>query len=338
MADFDMEAASAAVSDGLFGDSDAGGGDVTDVVPKREVVEEEVNLEVPGEEAAAAAVDKPAEPAKPAPTDPAATTAASTPVTAPKTWRPEAAVTWATIPPAAQEEILKREADMFKGLESYKGDAQVGKALSQAVAPYQGLLATLGVDPIAATSQLMRMQAILMQGTPQQKQMLVQKVIQDYGIQFEAPASGEAPYVDPQVAALQQKIAALESNTQAQTQRQEQLVREQLSAELNAFASDPANPDFDLLVDDIAQLIKGGIAKDLREAYDKAAKLNPIVAEKVLARKTAEATAKAQEEAAKAAKAKASTIRSAPKSSGGTASLGSLDETLAAALADIKGR
>ena len=41
----------------------------------------------------------------------------------PKTWRAEALAKWETLPAEVQREVLKREEDIFKGLESYKADA-----------------------------------------------------------------------------------------------------------------------------------------------------------------------------------------------------------------------
>jgi hypothetical protein len=45
------------------------------------------------------------------------------------------------------------------------------------------------------------------------------------------------------------------------------------------FASDPANPRFEELSDDIAFFLKSGRTKDLAEAYQLAERLNPTPSE-----------------------------------------------------------
>ena len=57
-------------------------------------------------------------------------------VAPPKTWRSEAAGMWAQLPPAVQQEVLKREADIFQGIEQYRDLAQTGRAFQQTLAPF----------------------------------------------------------------------------------------------------------------------------------------------------------------------------------------------------------
>lgn len=249
-----------------------------------------------------------------------------------------------------QQEVLKREEDMFKGIEGYKADATLGKNFSQVLAPYQQLFAQTRQDPAQLTSQLFAAHAQLSLGSPEQKLATVRQIADMYGVQLAAAApDGEEPYADPQVKALQQQLAAVQSQMSAQAQQQARIaaaedarVRETLSREIDTFAADPANQYFNDVANDIAQLLQSGVAKDLKDAYERAIWLNPVTRAKELDRQTAEKTAKAQDEARKkaesAAAATAANVRTKAKHASGTAPGGSIDDTLKQTLATIQSR
>ncbi len=256
----------------------------------------------------------------------------------PKTWRPEAAAKFATLPPEVQQEVLKREEDIFKGLESYKADASIGKTLKGIMQPYMQVFQAQGVDPMQQVSGLMRAHVALATGTPEQKQQFFQHLAKEYGVDLDV----EAPYVDPQVAGLQKQLADLQSRLNGREQQEANDARSKLQAEIDTFASDPAHQYFDEVANDIAGLLRSGAAKDLKDAYDKAIWANPITRAKEQARLTADAETKAKAEAAERAKqarkATGANVKSSAKAASGTAPLGSIDDTLSAALANIKSR
>lgn len=257
---------------------------------------------------------------------------------APKTWRPEAAAKFASLPPEVQQEVLKREEDIFRGLEAYKADASIGKALKGIVQPYMQVFQAQGIDPLQQVSGLMRAHVALSTGTPEQKQQFFQHLAKEYGVEL----GMEAPYIDPQVAGLQKQLAELQSRLNGREQQEIAEARSKLQAEIDAFASDPAHQYFDEVANDIAGLLRSGAAKSLKDAYDKAIWANPITRAKEQARLTAEAEAKAKAEAAERAKqarkATGANVKSSAKAASGTAPLGSIDDTLNAALATIKSR
>ena len=115
--DFDLDTAVRDLGEELFGtttedDSDADtpddAGDAAGSVPA-------VHAPDDGAGAADVVADKAAaeKPADDAQGDPPAQDS----VAPPKTWRAEAAGMWAQLPPAVQQEVLKREADIFQGIE-----------------------------------------------------------------------------------------------------------------------------------------------------------------------------------------------------------------------------
>ena len=325
--DFDLAGAGDTISADLFGTS--GGDDNGDNA-------DDVNLDDNGSADPGAAAATPAAGTPPAKEGTPAPAAAA--LQPPKTWRPEAAAKFATLPPEVQQEVLKREEDIFKGLESYKADASIGKALKGVVQPYLQMFQSQGIDPMQQVSGLMRAHVALATGTPEQKQQFFQHLAKEYGVDL----GTEAPYVDPQVAGLQKQLTDLQSRLNGREQQEANDARSKLQAEIDTFASDPAHQYFDEVANDIAGLLRSGAAKDLKDAYDKAIWANPITRAKEQARLTADAEAKAKAEAAERAKqarkATGANVKSSAKAASGTAPLGSIDDTLNAALANIKSR
>ena len=324
----DLSAAGDSISADLFGTSggDDNGGDADDV-----------NLDDNGGTDAGTAAATPPAAGTPSAKEGASAPAAST-LQPPKTWRPEAAAKFAALPPEVQQEVLKREEDIFKGLESYKADASIGKALKGVVQPYLQVFQSQGIDPMQQVSGLMRAHVALATGTPEQKQQFFQHLAKEYGVDLDT----EPPYVDPQVAGLQKQLSALQSRLNGREQHEANEARSKLQAEIDSFASDPAHQYFDEVANDMAGLLRSGAAKDLKDAYDKAIWANPITRAKEQARLTADAETKAKAEAAERAKqarkATGANVKSSAKAASGTAPLGSIDDTLNAALAAIKSR
>jgi hypothetical protein len=188
----DLADAVSAIGAGLgFADEDDGGGDdlglgddtsaVTDVEAKSA---KEVPAAVPAAETAPPAEGTPA-PAAPATDAP------------PATWRKEASAAWAGLPSEVKQEILKRESDIFKGLESYKADANFAKGVKHVLAPYDQIMQQSGINPLQHISGLLQAHHIMATGTPQSKLAFFQKLAQDYRIDLStlgaAPAGNDAP-------------------------------------------------------------------------------------------------------------------------------------------------
>ena len=332
--DFDFASAEADISDSLF-DSPSSGGGAQDGAEEDPVIDAAVDSAAT--EQPASEKEEPATETVEPEVKPEATLAP------PKTWRAEALAKWETLPAEVQREVLKREEDIFKGLESYKADAQIGRSLNQVLSPYMPMLQQAGVDPMQQVTSLMQAHHGLATGTPEQKQRFFSELARMYNVPLSGELAGEeSPFTDPQVAALQKEIAALKSKTSAREQQEAATVRATLQKEIDSFAADPKNVYFDEVATDIAALLKSGTASTLAEAYEKAIWLNPATRVKEQSRLTAETEAKAKAEAeAKAAAAKKATaanVRSSPKSASAAAPLGSIDDTLSAALNSIRSR
>lgn len=339
---FTMNSALGDIADGLgleVEDKASAGDD--DGLGAGETVNEEVAA--PAADAAAA---PPAGEEKPAgeASDPAAPTApAGDPLaTAPRTWRPEAAAEWTNLSPTVKAEIAKREDDMFRGMEQYKGDAQVGKGFKQAIGRFAPVLQQYNIDPYQQVSGLMEAHFTLAMGKPEDKIALFQKLAGDYGVNLLEVAVAQPPYVDPQVERLQKELDSVKSSLTAEQQRRADEAKADFEKQVAKFQADPANPYFDELANDMAELFAKGMATNLRDAYDKALRLNPTVFAKDQARQQAETAKKAAEEAARKAavarKATSANVRSSAKAGSAAAPLGSIDDTLEATYKAIMSR
>lgn len=322
MPSIDMGAAVAEIGEGLgFEVDDTPPADPKPTLGDGETVNEEVAAPA-SEPTADAATTPPADPA--AATDPLATP--------PRTWRPEAAADWAKLTPTARAEILKREEDMFKGLEGYKADAAFAKDVKGALAQYLPLLQQHNINPVAQIRGLMDAHYTLAFGAPEQKADLFAKLAQDYGINLAELAVHQPPYRDPEVERLTKEVQGLKSTLTAEQERQAAEHRSKVQREVDAFAADPKNVHFAAVANDIAQMLQSGVASTLQEAYDKAVWANPVTRQAEIARQQAEATKKAQAEAAAKAeaarKATAANVRTSAKSGSAATPLGSIDDTL----------
>lgn len=336
--DFDMDGALSDIADGLgfepAEDPPAGEDPPADDLPAGD--------ELPVAEGVTPPTPVGAPPVTPPTTPPTDPAAAPTAITPPRTWRPEAAATWEQIPPAAQAEIAKREDDMFKGLEAYKADASIGKGLKQAIGRHVPLLQQYNIDPMQQISGLMDAHITLATGSPEQRQALFQQLAKDYGVDLVSAAVAQPPYIDPQVERLQKELDSVKSTLTAEQSRQQAEVRKAFEADVAKFSTAPENQYFSELSQDMAELLEKGVAKDLREAYDKALRLNPIVFAKEQARQQADAAKKATEEAARKAavarKATSANVKSSAKAGSAATPLGSIDDTLNAAYREIMSR
>lgn len=328
--DFDMAAAVADVGDGLGLGTESGDGDddlgLGEVATKSEAGEAESGTPPAAE------------------TAPAVETPATTPVDDfPKTWRKEASAHWANLPSEVKAEVLKRESDIFQGLETYKVDANFGKSVKTVVAPYEQALRSQNIDPVNVIQGLMHSHHTLATGTQQQKLELFQKIASDYRVDLSgfAPA-GEPPYVDPAVQALQNQLQAVQSQLSATERQQTDQRKAEMSKQVDAFASDTKNVYWNEVADDMAALLTKGVVGTLQEAYDKAVWLNPVTRMKEVTRTAAVNAEKAVSEAkAKAEKARAATaanVKTRARTGSAATSADSLDDTLNEALADIRNR
>lgn len=216
-----------------------------------------------------------------APTEPAQPVAKAPP----QSWAKEKHELWAKLPPEAQEYYEIREKQMLDGLEQYKEHAGFGKQMREVMQPYKAFLTAQGVDEPRAAQYLLNAHYKLSNGTPEEKRGYFANLAKSYGIDL-AGLQAEQPQVDPHMKSLQDKVQTLESTLTQQRQAEINQQRAKVTAEIEAFASDPKHPYFDECADEIAALVQAG--HPLETAYEKAVYANPVTRAKELSRLQAE--------------------------------------------------
>lgn len=263
---------------------------------------------------------------------------------APSTWSKAAAEKWAGIDPTIQAEIAKREEDMFRGLEQYKGRAELGDRYEGVIAEFKPILEAEGIDSVEMFGNFAANHYLLSRGTPEQKLEVAANLLNHYGIHPDLIKErlGTRPEANPEVDALRAEIAELKKGVTTITTRETEAQQAQFRQAVDAFSADPAHPYFNEVATDIATLLKTGVATTLEEAYDKAVYANPVTRQKEIDRLTAEGVSAATEQEKtrndKKARLTASNVTTIPKSANGTVPVGSMDDTLAATLAAIEAR
>ncbi|HEU4401507.1 MAG TPA: hypothetical protein VFT43_05325 [Candidatus Polarisedimenticolia bacterium] len=253
--------------------------------------------EAPGKAAGADTLPAPAaEPAKPAaPT-----------VKAPQSWTPAAREAFAKAPPEVQAEVAKREREVSRALQETAQARQYVTQVNQSLAPYAPIARANGMDVMTWAGNGLQMMASLYAGTPAQKAATIARAISLSGADLEAinahlagqpPPQGQpaAPPVDVN-ALVEQKFQTIAQQYEA---KQADSTLAAFMAEEPEFIGDVWQ-DMQLLLQSAATQ---GRNMTLKQAYDRACKLDERVQSVMEQRKAAEAsrTATAATQRAKAA-------------------------------------
>jgi hypothetical protein len=270
----------------------------------------------------------------------------------PTTWKKEYVDVWNKMQegkPLDKAEFIKfaeyanqREAEYKKGVSAYKAEADNARELTQAIGPFIPELQKHGIHPAAWINNLGRAHYTLANGTYEQKVSAFNRLAQDYGIQLNQDAlqMPEQAYVDPYQQQLMQQLQATQQQVQQLSAIREQEENARLTHEISRVSSDKERfPHFEMVREDMAQLLERGLAPNLETAYAKAVRMNDeafkLEQEKLL-RSAGSQASKAQQ----VAKAKATAV--SPKSvtpSGQVSKVDAKDRRslLMASLADAEG-
>jgi hypothetical protein len=240
--------------------------------------------------------EKSAEPAKPAIVDP------------PQSWSREQREKWANLPPETQEYIATRERDAHSQISRLGQQVKQVEPIVQTLEQYKSTFEKNGMSYTDGLQALLRAQSMF----DVDPRAAIQTLMQAYGVDFSQPMpEGSAPPAR-EVLDLKATVARLE-NELRDTQRRV-LSREEHEQEVKTAAVDAkveafrrANPDFDIVEDDVAMLIPAMRAKHpdaapedvLSKAYDAAVWNHPDLR----AKRLGDETKKREEEAVKRAEA-----------------------------------
>ena len=205
----------------------------------------------------------------------------------PTTWKKEYVEVWNKMQegkPLDKAEFVKfaeyanqREAEYKKGVSAYKAEADNARQLTEAIGPFVPELQKHGIHPVTWIQSLGRAHYTLANGTYEQKINAFNRLAQDYGIQLNQNAlqMPEQAYVDPYQQQLMQQLQATQQQVAQLSQIREQEENARLSNEISRVSSNKERfPHFDMVREDMAQLLERGLAQDLESAYAKAVRVN----------------------------------------------------------------
>jgi hypothetical protein len=270
----------------------------------------------------------------------------------PTTWKKEYVDVWNKMQegkPLDKAEFAKfaeyanqRESEYKKGVSAYKAEADNARQLTEAIGPYVPELQAQGIHPVAWINNLGRAHMILSKAPYQEKVQMFHRLAQDYGIQLNQDAlqMPEQAYVDPYQQQLMQQLQATQQQVYQLSAIREQEENARLTQEISRVSSDKERfPHFDMVREDMAQLLERGLAPNLETAYAKAVRMNDeaykLEQEKLLKSASSQAS-KAQQ----VAKAKATAVSPRSVTPSGQVSKGDAKDRrslLMANLADAEG-
>jgi hypothetical protein len=205
----------------------------------------------------------------------------------PTTWKKEYRDVWDKMhdgKPLDKAEFAKfaeyanqRESEYKNGVSVYKKEADEARELTNAIGPFMPELQKHGINPAAWINNLGRAHYALANGSYEQKLSAFNRLAQDYGIQLNQDAlqMPEQAYVDPYQQQLMQQLQATQQQVQQLSAIREQEENARLSNEINRVSSNKvAFPHFEMVREDMAQLLERGLAQDLETAYAKAVRMN----------------------------------------------------------------
>jgi hypothetical protein len=223
-------------------------------------------------------------------------------------WKKPAQEALRALPPETQQYIVEREQQFHKGIQQYKEDAQKGRSLGNAIAPHLEYLQQLQVAPEVAISKLIAVEKTLRTSDPQTKAKEFVRLAHDYGIDLNSLTS--VPF-DPYHHQLEQRLAQQQAALEQITQSRQMAEEAQLGQTIEQFAQ--THEHFDDVRETMADLLDKGFASDLNDAYEKAVRLNDDVFSRVSQQPTQQINPILRaNEAAKAAKASAVSVKGSP--------------------------
>ena len=244
---------------------------VDDIVEEAKAEQEPVEIEAAEEETEEEVEEEPQEPA----------------LQRPSTWKKEYLPIWDKLTKGEQlskEESIKlaqysnqRESEYKKGVSTYKAEADRAKELENAIAPFQAEFQQQGISPAAWINNLGRAHMILSKAPYDQKVQLFHRLAQDYGIQLNQDGN-TVPQVDAYTQQLMNQLNQVNQEVSTIKGRFQQEEQTRLSNEIERVRSDVEKfPHFDVVREEMAQLLELGKAQDLETAYKKAVRMNDDV-------------------------------------------------------------
>jgi len=205
----------------------------------------------------------------------------------PTTWKKDLLPLWdkiakgETLTPEESKKHLEylnqRENEFKKGVSVYKAEAERAKALEEAINPFVPELQAQGIHPAAWINNLGRAHMILTKAPYDQKVQMFHRLAQDYGVNLNQSSEPVAP-TDAYTQQLMQQLYQVNQEVSTIKGRFEMEEQQRLANEIERVRGNKERfPHFDMVREEMAQLLELGKAQDLETAYAKAVRLNDEV-------------------------------------------------------------
>jgi hypothetical protein len=227
-----------------------------------------------------------------------------------KSWKAEAAAELEKLPETVQKHIIEREEQFHRGIEQYKSAANFAKSIDKSIAPYKNYLEEMQVAPDVAFFNLLKTEHTLRRGSYQEKAEMLMKLAHDYQIDMNQLAG--LPY-DPTMHNLKAQLDEKERQLREASEFKQSHEDAQIQSKISDFAQ--RHEYFTEVQSTMADLLERGLANDLDDAYEKALRLNDNTFQKVYAQQQGGGNRQnltQADQAAKAAKAAAVSVKGSP--------------------------
>jgi len=229
----------------------------------------------------------------------------------PNTWKKEYWESFDKLDPKLASYINEREHQIHTGIEQYREKAQLAQTFESIAAPYMETMRSQGKTPVQKFSELLQAENMLQNGSPEQKAQMFQNLAQVYGVNLgQQTQQYQQPQFDPRM------VEEIVNN---------KLVEQTTQSQLNDFLKSPPE-HFESVANDMIQLLQADMANSYQDAYDKAVRLHPEIYDQIIAKQQESQMAKLaskSNEAAKAAKSKAVSVKGSSTGTKTTTSSGS---------------
>jgi hypothetical protein len=253
-----------------------------------------------------------------------------TPINRPSTWKKEYVQIWDKLEKGEQvskqdfvkfaEYANQRESEYKKGVSTYKAEADRAREYENAIAPFVPELEQQGIAPAAWINNLGRAHMVLTKAPYEQKVQLFHKLAADYGIKLNN--NGQAQQIDPYAQQLMSQLARVNQEVSTIKGRFAQEENQRLMSEIEGFKGSGKAPHFELVREEMAQILELGKAQDLEQAYKIAIRMNDeawsLEQEKLISQAKQQATKSQQVAKAKAAAVSPRSVTPNGQVAGGT--------------------
>jgi hypothetical protein len=236
----------------------------------------------------------------------------------PVSWSREMREKWTALPPEAQQYIAQRESESHSQISRLGQQVKAFEPVAKTLEQYRPTFERNGMDYASGIDALLAAQAML----DVNPRAAILEIARTYGVdlgaeptQSEAGPTRETLAMQAKIAELERQIAETRTDVVSTKQREAEQRQAALQSEVEAFAK--ANPYFNEVEADIAELIPVIRAREpglserqiLQKAYDKAIRVNDGTFAKIEADRKAKEAAEAKKKADEAKKVSSMNVK-----------------------------